>query len=656
MIKLVKIKKNILPMTHNFRLKSGRILVGFFSVGAAILALTGCTTTMVTKRLDPASTGDPVAGHIYHLPRIDYMVSVDRELTACSASYESDAVEALKWLEAVALTLSQTTTLPDAEDIYNKIQVAPFLVREDIQSYLKSWLGSNWLEEIKPEVKDDKSNFGNLRVRLGERQSDLSKLEPVYNVKVLMRASATPLMTLDPKHAYIIEYPHMQSLLKGTDYNVENYPNGTLKSVNVTIDDQADKVIKGAVDGVAKLAAASGGFPLSLSVGQSAAGKIQSFAEWKAEMKRGIQPCNVATQLRLAQRSALAKQAELDEEVNLTLVTETNELANKLVNELIERDKKQAVFDGLESGDPEEPKAAAELKLAKQNVKNAQKELAKAKEKQSAALEESGSVASKLLAIRKGLTVTKATTITPEPGTKPIFDLKGIDEVKEAWLETKRVDKSCKDKPNECIYNKMKAQAVIYPMFMGNIAEVKKNEVEGKKPGLNTKTAGSPPDIDPTKEADGVFYRQPVSSTLFVCKEQACLDKDNFDKPAVEAKNLLLSTIIDIPQLGTLATLPLKNGTFQNNTIGATFAEDGTLTKLIYKTNAAAAKAAGVFDASADTALQYKEAKLKQESAKLGQSKSEVEAQDALVQAKLSLKKHQDELDKYLKDKNETTE
>lgn len=641
-------------MTHNFKLKSGRISVGFFSVGAAILALSGCTTTMVTKRLDPVSNGNPVAGHIYYLPRIDYMVSVDRELTACSGSYGSDTKDALMWLNEVAEVLDQEANSTEkAENLYRKIQTDPILAREEIQAYLKheSLLGPDWIEKFKPEeISHDEINARKLKNRLGDLQADLKEYKLTFDVKVLMRASATPLMSLDPKHAYVIDYSHMQSLLKGTDYNVENYPNGTLKSINVTIDDQTDKVIKGAVDGIVKLAkASSGGFLPDLS---ESAPKMQSFTEWK----RGIQPCNVATQLRLAQRNALAKQAERDEEVNLILVTETNELANKVVNEIVERDKKQAVFDGLESGDPEEPKAAAELKLAKQNVKNAQKELAKAKEKQSAALEESGSVASKFLAIRKKLTLTKVTTITPESGTKPIFDLRGLDEVRTDWLENERVVESCNKNPKECIMDKMKAQAVIYPMFMGKIAEVKKKEVEGKDSGSHTKTAGLPPDIDPTKEANGVFYRQPARSTLFVCKEQDCLDPDNADKPAVEAKNLLLSTVIDIPQLGTLATLPLKNGTFQNNTIGASFAEDGALTQLIYKTNAVAAKAAGVFDASAETALQYKEAKRKQETAKLGQSKSEVEAQEALLEAQLSLEKKQDELDKYRKDKNASTQ
>jgi len=99
----------------------------------------------------------------------------------------------------------------------------------------------------------------------------------------------------------------------------------------------------------------------------------------------------------------------------------------------------------------------------------------------------------------------------------------------------------------------------------------------------------------------------------------------------------------------------LKNGPFQNNTISASFAENGTLTKVAYKSNAALAKAAEVFDASADSIMKFREAKRNQEASKLETSASELAAKKKLVDAQLDLEKSQAALDSFRKGQPQQT-
>jgi hypothetical protein len=132
---------------------------------------------------------------------------------------------------------------------------------------------------------------------------------------------------------------------------------------------------------------------------------------------------------------------------------------------------------------------------------------------------------------------------------------------------------------------------------------------------------------------------------LFVCKEVGCLDAAGL--PSASPAHRLMASPVDVPQMGLLATLPLVNGPFQNNTLGAAFAENGALLELSYKSNAAVAKAAAVFDASADSLLKFSEAKRKQESEKLKVSKAEIDARTGLINSQLALEQAQANLDKF---------
>ena len=185
-------------------------------------------------------------------------------------------------------------------------------------------------------------------------------------------------------------------------------------------------------------------------------------------------------------------------------------------------------------------------------------------------------------------------------------------------------------------------------MFVGDSNSATKNEVK-ERTWFELATAGSPPKTDPTKESMACS-RQPVRSTLLYARRLAW------------TKTMLLSlqsrqTIcycqlsLTFHSLAHWPTLPLKMGLFRTISIGATFSKDGTLRKTDLQDQCCSRQARRVFDASADTALQYKEAKQKQESASSGQSKSEVEAQEALAKHSSLWRSIQDELNKYRRTK-----
>lgn len=593
------------------------------------LLVAGCTTTLEAMRV-PAS-GEPIEGQVYYLPRVDFLVTVDRELTSCTVAYADDAEAVLEWIASYAsLMIARANGIAEASKFFESVLKDPILQRRDIAAFLAARLGANWQSIGKP-INGDQTKLSSLiATRAPERAN------PVLRLGVEFRAQAQPLLTQDPKHMYAIRYQGMQEFMKGTDYSVENYPNGTLRSINVTLDDQTGAVIQGIVNGVAKLAAASSGFPLSLVTAHAAARAVAplSFAEWKRDVADSNALCNSSTRLKLLQRAALETQAEDDADNNLLKAKKTEKLEEVLISAVAKRDAAKAELDDLEDGDPKKPAAAAALSLASNDVKAAKKAVADSRAEQMASSEAAGKVVARLTAIRKALTFSKVTTIRPEPGATPTFSIEGIDEAAEAWLDMRRSDAYCRGQSVRCqgrwpieLVRALKVQAAIYPQFA-------------------TATPVS-------TVITSIVYRQPVRATLFVCKEQDCLGPNG--TPAAPETHVLLSSQVDVPQFGALATLPLKNGPFQNNSISASFSENGALTKVTYKSNAAAAKAAEVFESSADTVLKYKDAKRKQETTKLENSATEVQARTKLLEAQLALEKAQADLDNFSEEKIKPT-
>ena len=93
-----------------------------------------------------------------------------------------------------------------------------------------------------------------------------------------------------------------------------------------------------------------------------------------------------------------------------------------------------------------------------------------------------------------------------------------------------------------------------------------------------------------------------------------------------------------VSQLGPVFALPLKNYPFMNQTIEATFNDAGQPTRLGFKSDAAADKAAGAFGSLVDEAVKIREArKPKSEVEKLKEETELLKAKADLAAAKKAL-------------------
>ena len=609
----------------------------------AVVALTGlsaCTTKLTATRVE--NFGNVVKGDVYYLPRVEFQVNLSRELKSCNVVYQDDAQAALAWLGAQLQSARGADTPEEMLKILDAIAADAVMRRGDIQPAINAALGTQWLQQlvvtppavpaksgIKPkgkagkdtrQVSDDEMNRLSAAIRR-------LNLRPELKLEVDMTAQVVATFPPDASHTYTLDYVPMAEALKATDYVTEKYPGNTLKSVNVTMDDQSGPVIVKTISGITKLAAAASGFPIPTAHAAKAV-PFQSFDDWQQAQSDGDVACKADIRWKLYQRAGLDAQSEAGAESALALQKEVDKLNDEQVKAVAALEKAEATLKELDDNDPRRPAASAQVIKAKGDVKLAAKNVLDAKAKLAAALQANGKVDSRLASVRKALTLVSTTTFQPTP-TFLAMDLPGANEAIQAWLAPTQ----CKGNP-QCV-----------PPDRSRLAA-----------GMSAQVALHAPSLPAASAADtaavGVFYRQPLKSTLLVCKAQPCTAGGAI---VATPDAVLTSSLFDVPQLGPLAVLPLKNGAFQNNTIAASFAENGALIKLAYKSNAAAAKGAEVLESSADTLMKFREAKRNQETSKLEASASEYAARKKLVDAQLALEKSQAELDKFREGKSTPT-
>ena len=615
-----------------------------FSIFGGVLMLQACTTTMIATPL-PDFTKQ-AAGQVYYLPRTEYQITIARELKACAVGFTTDADAAALWfydqLTAVSKAL-ETNSKDPVNDAAKLLAIAlnePVLQQVDTRQTVKSLLANTWLftildaqakatvsvSDILPKSIPKEKLKETLQAQIQDalaalKQASAKDLPVTFDVEI--NAQAVPLVLADTQQAYAIDFNGMQNDLKGSDYTIESYPNGTLKSINVTIDDQTGDVVKGVIGGAAKLAAGIGGFPFP-SIQAGAQPKIVPYKEWKGVLADSRPLCNADVRLKLLQRAVLVAKLEADADVALATQKRLTKLGEAEVEAQAARDKVAAKLKDLPEGDASKPKLEATLKLVEAALKKASKAVVDAKEAQGEASEAAANTAARFAAVRKALTVTTMTTVAPVPAAKD-YPLLGEDEAMHSWLD-KRLKRSCAPGDNNC--TQMLPEV---PLALAASA------------ALSPVMTGSGP-AKPSENEKGIWYRQPLKSNLYVCIQGNCLANGSFSAPP---SRVVLASPVDVPQFGPLAFLLLENKAFQNNTIAASFAESGALTKLTYKTNASAAKAAEVFESSADTVMKFKAAKQNQGAAKATAEASELEARKKLVDAQLALEKAQADLDKF---------
>lgn len=598
----------------------------------SLLAITpsGCTTYLSASKIENFSTTSK--GQVYYLPKSEYQVNVSRELTACLLGYSDKSKEALAWLSTqfTAVRIS----IPDSIEVFNSILQDPAMQDKGIRPIIDSHLGQNWDKELVSVNKKtgQKQILDNDIGYLIEKIDSLN-LKPELVIETEVSAKIDARSTQDLSQAYSIDYALMSSGLKATDYAVKTYPSGIIKSVNVAIDDQSGAAISNIIIGATKLAAATGGFPLTAGIANAGRGDFQSFSDWQRDQKRSSPGCKPDIRWKLYQRDTLKAESESNAEALVARKKEVDRLEEVQISAIAIHNKAAAALKELDANDPSRATAEALASKADADVKLATKKTQEEKVKLTTLTQASSKTETRFNSIRKSLTLMSSSTFRPT-ASQLREKLPGEVEALRSWLST--------DSLKDCDSNLKCATDHLLPII--NSLEVNAEVYAPSIPSKVTTKINNKNKKEETIEATGIYYRQPIKATLLVCKSQSCTLSGSV---TATPENILVSELVDIPQLGALAVLPLKNWPFQNNTIQASFTEDGALTEVAYKSNAAAAKAAEVFESSADSISAFREAKRNQETLKLEASASELAAKKKLIDAQLEYEKSEAALVKF---------
>jgi len=587
-----------------------------FVVAVFASLLTGCTTSLTTKKVD-LSGKTPVEGQIYYLPRTEFSVELKRELKGYSVAYENEGVAVIEWLR------DQGAASVD----YDKLLKDPVFNLPGIEDYFIARFGVNWKQNLRPPIKDGAAN----RDLTDWLNNNVSKSHIQLVLEVSMHTTSTPFNLMDTNHVYAIQYTGMSKGRKKTDYAVQTYPNSTLKSINMTVEDKTGPAILSTLNGVAKVVAASYGVPLPTG-GQQVGGDVQSFEDWLKQNQANVaQLLSADTRLNLEKKKVLAsvykataeklygsskgvidQQKRLDE-AQKTLATEQKKLAE------------------MEADDPGIPAQKIVVQNARVKVNTETVTLKKLQDDYGALAKLSAKKSKELAKVQELLTISEATLFIPDKQRLSTGELgvplAGTNEALDAWLDSLKVKAFCVN------------AGILVEDFRSKIAE-----------SLFAYVTVYPSRIKVSERdvSEGIVYRQPAQVLLLVARGYPTSVKDG-SFPVLQ-ENILLSSRVEVPQLGVLASLPLRNKMFQNNNFEASFSESTALSSLKYTTNAALESAADTLNQAADVYAQLRNAEDGKEKADLERSTEEANARTELYKAQLEVEKAKQELERFIND------
>lgn len=135
-------------------------------------------------------------------------------------------------------------------------------------------------------------------------------------------------------------------------------------------------------------------------------------------------------------------------------------------------------------------------------------------------------------------------------------------------------------------------------------------------------------------EGEGLLYRDPVAARLLICE---VADVRSCDVSG--ASGVVVSSIVMVPQMGTLRLLPFRNGVFQNNELSVSFRENGGIATINYDEKAARGQElAQTVSAGLDQAVVYRDARQAYEIKKGVDAKVKADAERQSVLEELDAK------------------
>lgn len=553
-----------------------------------VLLLSGCTTQLATRAY---STGDESLGVVYYLPRVEMKVNVSRELLACSVGVDKKE-SVFRW----------------AKEQYD------VLVLDEDKSRLVREIQDRGFGDILGFSSSDKPD------RLKEKISKIVLPDEgvVYlpDLSVSIEAELSKYYIADSKKTYFVDYREMSGATKDTEFALEKYPNGTLKSINAKLDDQTAQVVGRIAKGAVTLAAATSGIPLKFDAKlmRPGLGRYLTYQEWISEKKKSVALCNVETRLLLEEKERAKNDLKVAISELAALESDSNNDGSAEVNKSTSSD-----------ADAKRKKAL----VLTRNVESAEKMLD---------------------SIRRKLTVKTTHYISEKDGG--VYVAKQIDGKGEAlcrWLGDRLTvdwnqDGVCKPSGD---YMEKTAVLDVYAVFETALPQKDENIGSAREVRSDSSSGDGKKGYVP-----GLVYREPVQGVLRICAKAECVTKKG---GGANFENIILSEIVDVPQLGVQSVLPLRNEAFENNALQASFSETGAVLSVTYRSNARAAKAASVFEETAQTYLEYRDARRQQSKHSLDTKSAEVQAEVDLLKARIELEQQKQKLSRILSGTDEAS-
>ncbi|WP_412558027.1 hypothetical protein [Thalassospira sp. MIT1370] len=399
-------------------------------------------------------------------------------------------------------------------------------------------------------------------------------LAPDFEIKQTAKENITP----DPDKLYILNYEDMSGPTKTSTLKVDLHENGTLKSINAGVTDRTTEVAKSAIKTGFKIVQLASGFS-----------GVMPLDKTKSTDVGGVICTPYAEQLMIKRSSTSSKQ----QTETATLLVKTQAL-----------EKARAVVEA--SAKPSD-QAVQALETALKDSLAAEKALAGTQ---------------KLLAKIDAALTIKVSDTWPKQGTETSTRTR---------MPAPPISKLLRDGSFTLANDGLKAQVTTtslaeLPEQLAVLTEISK--VTSTGPTAGNCSDGS---WDCSSDRQGVYYRVPAKAYLRSCMTSSALSTTCLSIPE---EGLLLNEFLDVPQLGVLAVLPLKNGVGQDNVLAATFSDKGMLETFSYdEKTASLEKIAGVLDDAVDNALAFKELRRTAELEDLKLEKQEVEARNALQAA-----------------------
>lgn len=387
---------------------------------------------------------------------------------------------------------------------------------------------------------------------------------------------------------YAIDYRALGNGLKTTDFAMESWPGGGLKSINAAVDDQTGEFVGGAVKLGVSIASLAAGNPAGAAANVMGGGVAPSGGGTAESIDAFLKPaitaaCRPEAVQALADKAAALARIKIIGGESRTTEREIADILARAQVRLATRADRQRLAD-----------LQGVMRAASQDLATQQAAVTKA---------------DKVL-------VHTAVYVWPD---QPLVEAGAVPTSRavSAWLstilraeDTVQVDEEAVS-AGGLLSRRMSVQieavreAAATLMICEPVSRAGPSDDDGVAdciaPSLSLHAAlvrqmpTPPPPRVPVQPIDtqadgglaGLVFRDAMTGRLILCRGAPnCGDTS---PPGVWVRPLFTGDVVSTPQLGQLRYLPFENGTFENNSLSLALAENGSLLRLQYVTKAAVA-------------------------------------------------------------------